>query len=79
MVILSVVWLEEGATIYLAYGDGNLTEYLSEIDFTKASGELIVDYPQKIFLTVKASDEGLDSAFVVKARMVVIPKVSDEE
>ena len=60
--------MSAGASVYAAHGIGfTLEEKLEEVKFSEVDDELTVEYPSSVYLTAKASDEGLDSAFRLTA------------
>ena len=76
--IVRAVQIAEGAEVYVTAGKEGITaeEALSEEKLT-AGNEMNIRYPAKVYLTIKASDQGLDSGFAIQASFS--PTVGDDD
>ena len=76
--IVRALSIAEGAEVYVIAGEDGITaeEALSEEKLIEGN-EMNIRYPAKVYLTIKASDQGLDSGYAIQASFS--PTVGDDK
>ena len=78
-IVLTVASKAEGATLYVGYS----TSELQSNGFEKETillpdSKLVVNYPDKVIITAKASDDGGDSAFEISASFIKLSPIDND-
>ena len=79
-ITVSVIEKADGNTLYVGQGSDGLcsTDSLKE-NIMQSGTTLLVDYPTKVIITAKSSEDGQDSTFQVTVRFVAAPVEQTEE